>query len=352
MLHDNNTPFAAIGFEQWKPDGTRMAVVAARARFEMRDGQIFYSGQQELVLADEFEGDPHRTPMLRASDLIPFKPAADITVLGRIQAPEPASELRAGLRVVGKAEAHLRACGLSDWYYDQGWRRSSHEPVQDVPLDWRLASGGRMVGEPDGAVDPRNPIGAGMIHPDYTSEKLRITAPQIYSEDCPISTDPTQASAPQGFGPVAPWWQGRQAYAGTYDKAWEEAQHPLLPKDFDYRFYQLAPEALQVEGYLHPGDHLQAYGLLPEGAALDLVLPDLAPFAKFTFADGREVMAKLHLDGLHLDLRDGVRFDLTWRCWAPICPQFWRIDLELGTLAEVADMVLPTAALEGLRVAG
>ncbi|SOC04251.1 hypothetical protein SAMN05877809_103164 [Rhodobacter sp. JA431] len=27
MLHDNTTPLAAIGFEQWKPDGTRMTPV-------------------------------------------------------------------------------------------------------------------------------------------------------------------------------------------------------------------------------------------------------------------------------------------------------------------------------------
>ena len=49
MLHANATPLAAIGFEQWKPDGTRMAVIAARGRFEIIEGVIRYAGQQYLV---------------------------------------------------------------------------------------------------------------------------------------------------------------------------------------------------------------------------------------------------------------------------------------------------------------
>ncbi|SOC21948.1 hypothetical protein SAMN05877809_1203 [Rhodobacter sp. JA431] len=339
MLHDNTTPLAAIGFEQWKPDGTRMAVIAARGSFEIDGGLIRYAGKQDLVLADKYEGDPHRTPMVRCSDLIPFKPAADVTVLGAFQAPEPVPDLHAGLRV-RTVEKHLRATGPSHWFHQGHWQRSTPEPVTHVALDWRLAAGGRLIGEPEGAVDPRNPIGAGVAHPDYTSEKLTLPAPQIFSEAHPIGPDPTRPSEPEGFGPVSPWWQARARYAGTYDKLWEEQHHPLLPRDFDYRFYQIAPPGLQVPGYLHPGDRVQAYGLLPGAAMLDFMLPDLAPFAKFSFTDGREVVAQLHLDGLHIDLREGVRFDLTWRAWAPICPRFWRIDLDLGRYDEVAAMGL------------
>lgn len=350
MLAENNTPFAAIGFEQWKPDGMKMAVVAARASLEIVDGVMRYCPKQELVLADVFEGDPHRTSMLRVGDLVPFRPSADVTVLGTIHAAEPTTELHAGIRV-GSWEKHICATGPRHWYYDRGWRLEEVTAVSAVPLDWRLATGGRIIGDPDGDADPRNPIGAGVIHPDYTSTKLLVPAPQIFGDFSDIGLDPMSPPAPHGLGPVSPWWEARARYAGTYDQAWQEEHHPLLPHDFDYRFYQVSSENRERSTYLAPGDHVRAFGLLPESEQCDFYLPDLAPFAKFSFTDGREVLARLHLDGLHLDLREGTRFDLTWRAWAPICPALYRIDLELGSTAQVNAMELPFPTLNGLDLA-
>lgn len=249
MLASNNTPFAAIGFEQWKPDGMKMAVVAARASLEIVDGQMRYCDKQELVLADVYEGDPHRTPMLKPGDLVPFRPSADVTVIGAIQAVEPSVELRAGISV-GAGQKHLRATGPWYWYFDRGCKLSQVAEVSSVPLDWRLAAGGRIIGDSDDAVDPRNPIGTGIVHADYISTKLEIPASQIFSEAAPIAMDPTTALPSQGLGPVSPWWEARSRFAGTYDSAWQESHHPLLPRDFDYRFYQVAPSDSRLLGYL------------------------------------------------------------------------------------------------------
>lgn len=203
MLHDNTTPLAAIGFEQLKPDGSPMAVIAARGSFEIVEGVIRYTPRQELVFADVFEGDPQRTPLVRVGDLIPFKPAADVTVLGVIQSPQAVELLRAGLRVSGRGavlEKHLLATGPRDWTHDGQWRLGPVSAVERVPLDWRLATGGRVIGDPDGAVDPRNPIGAGVIHPDYTSGKLTLPAARIHAEQAPLEARPTQPPPPRGHG--------------------------------------------------------------------------------------------------------------------------------------------------------
>ncbi|RAP39468.1 hypothetical protein BYZ73_20340 [Rhodovulum viride] len=350
MLHTNNTPFAAIGFEQWKPDGTPMACIAARCSLLLHEGAVHYAGTQALVLADEFAGDPHREPMLKAGDLVPFRPGADITVIGSAHAPEPAREFEAAIRV-GPLTKRLRLTGPRHWVHDGRWRLSEPEPVSEVPLSWRLASGGRIVGDPDGDADPRNPIGAGIVHPLYTSEKLEIPAPQISSAKHPMSLDPARPADPEGVGPVPPWWQTRARHAGTYDRAWQETHHPLLPADFDYRFYQVAPPGLQLAGFLAPGMPVEGEGLLPGAAPFRFRLPDLMLFAKFSFTDGREVTARLNLDGLHLDLREGVAFDLSWRAWIPSCPAFYRIDLELGRWDEVMAMGLPVPGAEGLEIA-
>ncbi|MBL3587616.1 hypothetical protein JMM61_20070 [Rhodovulum sulfidophilum] len=51
-------------------------------------------------------------------------------------------------------------------------------------------------------------------------------------------------------------------------------------------------------------------------------------------------------------MREGVKFDLTWRAWLPSCPAFYRIDLELGRWDEVMAMALPVPGAEGLTGTG
>jgi hypothetical protein len=90
MLADNNTPLAALGFEQWHPDGRTMAAVVARARLVLYpDGSVSFANKQDLSLADVFDADPHRSSMMQVGDLVPFRPAANITVRGSIHAAEP-----------------------------------------------------------------------------------------------------------------------------------------------------------------------------------------------------------------------------------------------------------------------
>jgi hypothetical protein len=56
--------------------------------------------------------------------------------------------------------------------------------------------------------------------------------------------------APAGFGFVSADWEPRARYAGTYDEAWSQERKPLLPKDFDRRFFNAASPGLTAPGYL------------------------------------------------------------------------------------------------------
>ena len=350
MLHDNNTPLSALGFEQWHPNGATMAVVVARARIRVEaDGSQFFVPDTGLVLADEFAGDPHKTPMLRCNDLIPFKPFADLTLQADLQSAEPRMSLEATVRL-GQMQHSIRGCGPRHWFYDRGWRLSAAAQVTRVAVSYELASGGRIIGHPDGDVDPRNPIGAGVIHPDFTPRSLELRAAQIDSQAAPILSDPTQLLMPQGLGPVPPWWQSRQCFTGTYDADWLANTHPRLPQDFDYRHYQTAAPGLVLPHYLLPGMLLETEGLRPNGASFGFQIPDIMPFATFGFTDGRQVKARLHLDGLHLDLRHDIpTYDLTWRAWIEACPALHRIDLNMDRGAAVMAMGLPISGLNGLE---
>ena len=349
MLHNNNTPLAAIGFEQWHPNGATMAVISARGRIRIEeDGLQYFEDGVDLVLADEFAGDPHKTAMLRCNDLIPFKPSADITLNANLYGQESSRFLQGTVRI-GDRHVAIRGCGPRHWYHDDRWRLSTPDPISELHLCYTRATGGRVVGHPDGDADPRNPIGTGVIHPDYTPKTVEVRAPQIVSGTDAASLNPEIPPDPAGFGPVSPWWQARQQYVGTYDDNWIANVHPRLPIDFDYRHYQVAHPDLVLPHYLLPGMVLQTEGLRPNGQNIDIHIPDVVPYARFGFTDGREVPVRLHLDGMHLDLTTPVpTYDLTWRAWIEICPAFYRVDLDMARSARVAAMSLPVSGTDGL----
>lgn len=349
MLHDNNTPVAAIGFEQWHPNGATMAVISARGRIRVEpDGVQSFEDGLDLILADEFAGDPHKTSMRYCNDLIPFKPSADITLNAHLHSQEPARFLKGAVQI-GDKHVEISGCGPRHWFYDRGWRLSAPEPIDQLALCYTKASGGRIVGHPDGDVDPRNPIGSGVIHPDYTPKTVEVRAPQILALPLPAALDPQRPPAPAGFGPIPPWWQSRQQFVGTYDDNWIANVHPRLPADFDYRHYQTAHPDLVLGHYLSPGMTLHTQGMRSDHQGLTIQIPDVVPYATFSFTDGRQVQVRLHMDGMHVDLTQSTPvYDLTWRAWIEICPAFYRIDLDMARSARVAEMGLPISGPDGL----
>ena len=346
MLIQNDTPFAAMGFGQLHRDGHPMAVICVRATFNlMPDGALVPANSQEIVLSDVYEGDPHRTPLIRVGDLIPYKPAADVTLIGTAYAPggRPATNWEVGL-AVGTHEVRLRVHGPRQWeptthFLKPTWKLGASEPVTSVPLDYRYAAGGRFVGDPDGNCDPRNLLGPGILHEDWSRLGKPLRAPQIDSARVPVA-DPFATPQPQGFGPIPPFWSWRQKHAGTYDEAWRTAPERRLPADFDYRFYQTAHADL-VLPHLAGDETVRLEGFLPDGRAMAFALPDRVPVAHHTWFDGREVMARLTLDGLHLDLRqpDGpLRADLTWRGWVAQCPAYIGAALVLAKTTDLTNL--------------
>lgn len=349
MLADNNTPFAAIGFEHNHRDGGVMAVIAARATFDLTaDGELPLARQQTLVRADVYDGQPRGAPMIRAGDLVPFKPFADVTVVGDACAPGGKAAQRWDVGIaIDKISHALRVHAPRAWIWDRegwvgGWRLAYNKKDGEtqVPLDYRLAFGGALNGDPHAKPDPRNPLGCGAMAKGYTIRRdTSYLAAQIECPKAPL-TDPHQELEPEGFGPVPPWSQWRQQHTGTCDHEWHKMRAPRPPHDFNYAFHQVAHPKLILPSYLKGGETIQLSGLTPGGGKLRFRLPDITPWATFDFIDGRQVQARLHCDGLHIDLRQGPlwRVDLTWRAWIVSCPQFWKINLHQGAAADTAHL--------------
>ncbi|WAJ27164.1 DUF2169 family type VI secretion system accessory protein [Antarcticirhabdus aurantiaca] len=354
MIGRNDTDFAAIGYEQAHRDGEDMGTIAVRAEYILgADGSLTLASDQEIVLVDEYAGDPHRTPLLRPADLVPFKPGADVTVLGRTFPPNGLDEARewiCGVRV-GERRHFLRANGPRRWRRERkGWRLEPAEPVAFVDLDYRNAWTDRPT--PGGDPPQENPLGLAPLAEDVTDEVVEAFALPSLDRPAEAYDEPHTPRSPAGFGPVPPFWRLRQRHAGTYDETWLAERHPYLPRDFDYRFYQCAHPDLVVPGYLSGEEEVELARLLPGGRNLHLRLPGIELAATYRWRDGREVRQKLNLDGLHVDLREApYRLALTWRGWLPICPNFLRIDLEAAERASSLFADLPPAALHGLEAA-
>lgn len=130
---------------------------------------------------------------------------------------------------------------------------------------------------------------------------------------------------PVGLGPVGKAWLPRRTKAGTYDDAWLKNQWPLPPQDFDYGYWNCAPEDQQV-AYLPPGVEISLVNLwppledgenAPTGNAKTEIwrgkLPEHQLFVLWRLHSGAMVNKDALLDTLIVDLENQC-IDAVYRC--------------------------------------
>lgn len=332
---ENHTGAPHFWFEQTGPEGERLDVLVVRATFDFAaDGKAMTLAreQQAVVLGDTFAGpiatDPLRAVVIDDGDLLPYKPGTDILVSGHAHAPDGRAHTDwiAGIRV-GKTQKILRLYGPRQFRKQLlGWRLGPAEATTSVALDYRLAFGGcfdipaelTADREPDSVKYPGNAAGCGWLPARSAYKKLdkrarkhvgkaigglkAIAAPQIENALEPVRS-PYQGAAAEGLGAIARWWAPRLAYQGSYDELWRNDRYPLLPKDFDSRFYQCAHPDLVAVPHLSGDESVTLSGLLPQKR--DMRLPGWRVIAVVTRASGQSAVS--------LPLLDTVRFDLDLR---------------------------------------
>ncbi|WP_229413645.1 DUF2169 domain-containing protein [Massilia violaceinigra] len=143
----------------------------------------------------------------------------------------------------------------------------------------------------------------------WIAAQQTLQAPQIESATAPIK-HPQQHIAAQGFGPLARWWMPRAAYQGRYDDLWRRTRYPLLPADFDTRYYQSAHPDLVATPHLRGDESVTLLGLLPERA--EMRLPGWQILAAVRYASGEHSVSLPVLDTVRFDL-DRRQASLVWR---------------------------------------
>jgi hypothetical protein len=322
----NETPFVASLFVAPDLAGVDTALTIVKATFEIGPGSVrVASVQVPVVTGDECWGDPASSSLRYAGEVHPAKPATDVALVGSGHAPNGKPVAGFGVSLsVGALKKVVHVHG------DRTWQRgiigpsvSKPQPVTEVPLQYERAYGGRRdLPNGDFVSDLRNPVGRGFLGKRGASELIGQPLPNLEHPRHWI-TSPSDKPPPACLGFIAPWWEPRRRYTGTYDEAWRKTRAPYWPLDLDPRFFQTAPPDQIVAGGLRGGEPVEILNASPRGVqrfALPTVVFDV------TVHLGRErISPRLRLETLLLE-PDQDRFSMTWRGAVPCDKRALRVE--------------------------
>lgn len=315
----NQTPFiAALGVFANR-DGIDCVYAVVKATFHTENGQVIPSDDQlPVVPVDEYWDDPDSSSLKQACEMTLMKPATDVLMTGHAYAPGQGAPQSAVRLRVGPVEKTVWVYGSRLWLPGvTGFSLSEAKPFQKIPLQYEYAFGGVDVAPIDDKrpdYEPRNPVGRGLIPMRSHRSAKSMLLPNL-EDPKHLMQSPLDRPAPACFAPVAPHWEPRRSFAGTYDENWAANRAPFLPLDFDERFLQCAPPGLVANGYLSGNEPVEIVGATPQ-APWRFSLPGCT--MNMTFAHDRRTIERTPvLDTLHFE-PDHKRFTMIWRTSLPV----------------------------------
>jgi hypothetical protein len=286
---------SAAGALLWRSHEQLQLTVVAQARLS-----ICHEAAMELVepgaltARDEHRnGDPSRS-LVRAADLVPYRPRCDVWMTGHACAP--------GGRAVSVALVRLALYRASSPLIDRtihvlGDRATPEAPPDfftRMPLTYERAFGG--IGF------DANPVGVGADE--------RPLAPNL--------VDPHEPGRPAAFGPVSRYWRQRRQHVSPELRRALDAPVPVFPAGFVWDYFQAAPLNQQV-GFLEGDEWLVLDGTSPTLLRVQSRLPKLACAARIRLPGGDEEGDTIVMvaDGLAIDA-DAQTVTVTWRGYVSI----------------------------------
>ncbi|NTZ07262.1 DUF2169 family type VI secretion system accessory protein [Burkholderia metallica] len=228
MEFSNHTPFPALAFESFAPDGASFHTVVLRQTFELRNGSLVLAQTQKpLATSDRFHGEPNQSSVAEESDLAPYKPSCDVLINGTAYAPQgrPLPRFPVGVQIVSapirtdddpgvattKVLLDRRLTVTGQRYFARrstlargvsrfvkmctfgivcplDWKLTSADPITELPIRYEYAWGGQCRVDAQDPAAKRVPKASRLDdkqqagHPDHDSIPVAHTA----CEDNPI----------------------------------------------------------------------------------------------------------------------------------------------------------------------
>jgi len=320
MKIDNPTPFDVVLLPMMGPGDTTALTVIAKATYAFSAGTTkLASDQIPISFADQFYDEEEGGGIRYESDMVPFKPNTDIVLSSSAYAPEgqPAKTLDVALKV-GAIEKHLKVFGKRLWNFkgvlSKRYVATDAKPFTRCPIRYSNAFGG--MDQSTGEYCEQNLSGKG-FYSAKGKEKLNGRPLPRIEDPARLIQSPLDHPTPVGFGFYHRAWQPRATFAGTFDDAWRVERSPMLPENFDFRYYNGAHPDLQAKGYLRGDEPVELTHLTPK-SPLQFNLPGVFPTCSLQ-RKGQEALESvpLNLDTVYIE-PDERRLCIVWRGRSPI----------------------------------
>jgi len=264
----NNTPFEVAALPLPGPENKPSLTVIVKGSFAFEtDGSVTEAEEQiPVAFGDEFNDEENGGSVKFESDVAPFKPNADIVLVGSAHTPE--GQMVQGIDVslrVGQLQKVIRVLGDRHWNVVSSWLQESAsipEPFSKMDLVYERAFGG--IDMEGGGYCKENLAGKGFYAKKSKKAVKDLPLPNLEDpsnmiksrKDCP---------KPVGFGFYGQAWEPRLGYLGTYDEKWKKERSPAPPEDFSFAFYNAAHPDLILDGYLKGDEEVGLRNLSPDG---------------------------------------------------------------------------------------
>ncbi len=263
---ENETPFKVALAVFPDAEGVDTLYVTVRGAFDVRDSLRIADEQPAIRAADEYFGEPETSSLKYAGEMQLLKPSTDVVLVGHACAvggrPVPIVDVALAVASVRKT---IRVFGDREWKGLIDPTISPPAPFERLPLVYERSFGGVVGIDPEARSvqrDPRNPVGMGFARVAKSGEMGARQLPNL-EDPAQLIQHPSDRPAPAGFGFVAPSWEPRRSFAGTYDHHWKKTRAPFLPADFNPQFFNSAHPDLICKGHLQGGEEVSVLHVTP-----------------------------------------------------------------------------------------
>ncbi|MCG9595572.1 DUF2169 domain-containing protein [Vibrio sp. Isolate25] len=247
---EQTTDLQTKGRFQRDENGHEVWVLTAKRQWNLNE-KVWQEVLAEEIHDDPvYLGEPGLSAMKIDHEFPVSKQNTDVLVYGkaRAYANRPVTYHECRILIDSHIDKTIAVHGERQWVEHGGSVTVSlPKAYVEAEIDYSRALGG----------DERNRLGSGVAK--SSSELLERGVPSVFfpNEDWGPNTKNLRVA---GLGPVPPFFSERMQYAGTFDDKWQESRRPLLPEDFNRRFYQSAPADQQCNGFLEGGERLMMSG--------------------------------------------------------------------------------------------
>ena len=265
--------------------GRHSHTVVVKATLELLTGKL--RNEADMPCGDIPSGDTLSSSLRYPSDFAILKPRADVVLHGHAHA---AGKRRMQVRFRFGRAFDRRLAVMGRRHFGRDGTPTEPARFDSLPLIWEHAFGG---------VDRANPVGCGLAD---VVPRIELLGKLIEKRgDAPVAA---------GVTAIPPLWPQRWSLLGHYDERWLAERYPYFAPDMDWRFFQCAPWAQQLdtltgtESYLLEGVH-------PEHPQLRGRLPGIQPQCVAVRGD-RLSLVPLRLDTVVFQ-PDALKAQLIWR---------------------------------------